>query len=291
MAPPDGFAALILTHGRADNVLTYDSLRAQGYTGRIVVVVDDLDPQLERYRERFGDELEVFDKRAAARRRSTDTMDNFHDRLGVVLFARNECWEIARRLGLESFAQLDDDYDNWQYRFDGDLHYTQSCKARDLDGVFGALVEFLRCTPTITVCLAQGGDFIGGVDSPRAANVRLLRKAMNTFVCRTDRPFAFRGRINEDVTAYALDGSRGALFVTTTQMSVNQQDTQQQAGGLTGSYLSLGTYAKSFYSVIACPSSVKVSALRGPTFTRIHHAVDWRRAVPKIVRESLRRGV
>jgi len=39
----DSFAALILTHGRPDNVITERTLRRQGYTGRIVFVLDDED--------------------------------------------------------------------------------------------------------------------------------------------------------------------------------------------------------------------------------------------------------
>ena len=56
--------------------------------------------------------------------------------------------------------------------------------------------------------IAQGGDFIGGAKS---LNFRkgILRKAMNTFICDTERPFTFVGRINEDVNTYVTLGSRG----------------------------------------------------------------------------------
>ena len=37
------FAAFILTHGRADDVLTYDTLRRCGYTGKIYLLVDNED--------------------------------------------------------------------------------------------------------------------------------------------------------------------------------------------------------------------------------------------------------
>ena len=41
------FVAFILTHGRADNVITYNTLRNHGYTGRIVLIIDDEDTQRE----------------------------------------------------------------------------------------------------------------------------------------------------------------------------------------------------------------------------------------------------
>ena len=43
------FVAFILTHGRADNVITYKAVRKAGYTGRIVLVLDNEDEQLDRY--------------------------------------------------------------------------------------------------------------------------------------------------------------------------------------------------------------------------------------------------
>ena len=43
------FAAFILTHGRPDNVLTYDSLKKAGYTGRIVLIIDNEDKNKEKY--------------------------------------------------------------------------------------------------------------------------------------------------------------------------------------------------------------------------------------------------
>lgn len=54
-------------------------------------------------------------------------------------------------------------------------------------------------------------------------------------------------------------------------------------GGLTDAYLDSGTYVKSFYSVIAVPNCVKISAM-GSKDLRIHHKVDWNKAVPKLLR-------
>ena len=37
------YAVFILSHGRPDNVITYQTLRKCGYTGRIFIIVDDED--------------------------------------------------------------------------------------------------------------------------------------------------------------------------------------------------------------------------------------------------------
>jgi hypothetical protein len=75
------------------------------------------------------------------------------------------------------------------------------------------------------------------------------------------------------------------------QAQLVQMQTQSNAGGMTEMYLESGTYVKSFYSVMYAPSCVKVGELgdpRSPHY-RIHHSINWRVAVPKIMRETVRK--
>ena len=62
----EDFAVLILSHGRADNVITYKTLQRAGYTGRIYIVIDNEDKQADRYYQNFGDKVIMFDKAAEA---------------------------------------------------------------------------------------------------------------------------------------------------------------------------------------------------------------------------------
>lgn len=279
----NNFGVLILSHGRANNVITVKTLREQGYTGKIYIVCDDLDEQISLYQENFGKEnIVIFNKLYAMS--ITDTADNFNDKRAVV-YARNMCHSIAKELGLEYFLELDDDYKMFNVRYDnnGKMAWV---KIKDLDKLFESIVNYLELTGAKTVAMAQGGDYIGGVDG--FLKKGLARKAMNSFFCKTDRPFKFYGKINEDVCAYTLNGSRGGLFFTITNLSVEQLQTQSNAGGLTDIYLNLGTYIKSFYSVIICPSCVKVSVM-GNKFMRIHHKVKWNNCVPKIISEKYKK--
>ena len=63
---------------------------------------------------------------------------------------------------------------------------------------------------------------------------------------------------------------------------VDQKTTQATKGGNTEAYLEYGTYIKSFYSILACPSCIKVGTL-GLSNIRFHHIVDWEHCVPKII--------
>ena len=123
----DDFCAFILTHGRPDNVLTYKTLLNAGYTGKIYIVIDNEDKTEARYRENFGDMVLQFDKAAAAQ--TFDEGDNFNDRRAII-YARNSCWELARKVGCKYFIQLDDDYTNFIVRYNSKKEYVSAARVR-----------------------------------------------------------------------------------------------------------------------------------------------------------------
>lgn len=277
---PNNFAALILTHGRPNNVITYDTLRKQGYTGKIIIVIDNEDKQADAYIKKYGKEVVVFDKFEMSRK--FDTADNFNDRRSIV-FARNAAFDIAKDIGVTYFMQLDDDYTSFVFKFDENIEYKET-KIKNLDLMFYNLLKFYKSTNALSVAMAQNGDFIGGGNGSFAINPTLKRKCMNTFICSTERPFQFSGRINEDVNTYTNLGGRGGLFLTVPNVAISQKQTQSNKGGMTDIYIDGGTYIKSFYSVLFSPSCVKV-AMMGDKHRRLHHRVAWNNAVPKIIRE------
>lgn len=274
------FACLILSHGRADNVKTYNTLRKHGYTGPIYIVIDNEDKSADEYIKTFGrDAVIVFDKRKT--REQTDTIDNFHKN-NVVLFARNASYQIAKDLGLDYFCQLDDDYSDFTFKFDSNKQFQGRRPVTDLDRVFDIHLDYFKSIPALSIAFAQEGDFIGGPNSTCGKKITSKRKVMNSFICSVDRPIKFLGRVNEDVNMYLQYGSIGEVLLTPMVVSLQQELTQQSKGGLTEIYLEYGTYVKSFYSVIVAPSAVTIQPM-GPSHPRLHHRIDWNAAVPKIL--------
>lgn len=286
----DDFCAFILTHGRPDRVHTYQTLQKSGYTGKVFIVIDDEDKAESQYRQKFGDQVLKFDKRAIAAR--IDEGDNFQDRRAII-YARNACWELARQVGCRYFIHLDYDYTSFQFRYTSKGQYGYVPIHTTLDDVLTAMLEFFMQTPMLTLALSQGGDHIGGSYLGGVASLgshrdpRLKRKAMNSFICSVDREFEFIGRVNEDVNTYVTLGRQGHLFCTVMQAQLFQKQTQTNAGGMTELYLDCGTYLKTFYSVMYAPSCVKVGVLgdpRSPHY-RMHHDIDWDSAAPAILDE------
>ena len=233
----------------------------------------------------YGDKVMQFNKREQAAK--TDYADNHGEDRRSVVFARNYCFDLAKNLGIKYFCELDDDYTNFEYRYIEE-NKLKIKSVKQLDTVFSLLVNFLEESGALTVAMAQGGDFIGGANSGTYKK-GILRKAMNSFVCSTDRPFQFYGRINEDTTAYCVHGMRGKLMFTITPVSLVQTQTQKSAGGWTEVYLERGTYVKSFYSVMFEPSCVTVQIM-GDKHRRIHHHIAWNNCVPCIIDEKYKKG-
>lgn len=249
------FAVFILSHGRADNVLTINTLRKIGYTGKIYIIIDNEDNQAEKYKKlKDVEDVIIFDKEKEME--FTDTADNYKDHR-LVVYARNKCHDIAKDLGLEYFLELDDDYTGFSIRYDNNGKLSRK-SITQADRLFEDMIEFLEKSNALTVAFAQSGDYIGGIEGS-VWKKQLARKAMNCFFCKTDRPFKFSGSTNEDVNAY-----------------------------ITYIYLDNGTYVKSFYSVIHQPQCAKISTM-GNKFRRIHHKILWEHCTPKIINQKYKK--
>ena len=292
----NNFAVFILTHGRANNVKTYKTLRKYGYTGKIVLIVDDADKQQKEYIKNFNNKsddkktsVHIFSKKNAIN--ITDACDNFKNTKSVV-YARNYAFKIAKTLKYDYFLVLDDDYSEFRYAFDNKTKYiTAKNKVSNLDKLFSIFLKFYIKTPSLTLCMAQAGDFIGGAGSnisKYALQGKFMRKAMNSFFCSTKKPFKYLGQLNDDVNTYVKYGLLGKLMITCPLIRLTQSDTQQQTGGLTDIYLDFGTYTKSFYSVMIAPASVKIITM-GVNKRRIHHKIKANATYPKILSETLKK--
>jgi hypothetical protein len=278
----NNFAVFILSHGRPDNVITYETLRRQGYTGKIYIIVDDEDKTINEYKAKYKKEIIVFSKAEYADK--FDIMDNFSGNK-VIVYARNACYDIARKLKLDYFFEYEDDYTQFLYRFVSGSKLDHRV-IRNLDDILPVMIKCLEDTKATTIAFAQGGDFIGGANSFK--NNTFKRKAMNSFVFKVNKDpkddVLFIGRMNDDVNTYLTEGKVGKLFFQVSNVMLNQLATQSNSGGNTEAYKAYGTYVKSFYSVMTAPSCCKIN-LMGMTNKRLHHKIKWNNAVPKVISE------
>lgn len=279
------FAVFVLSHGRADKLLTIKSLHKYGYTGKWFIIIDDEDSQADLYYRNYGiDHVIMFNKKQAGEK--FDIMDNFTGRQ-VPTFARNVLYDIASMLGLNYFFEADDDLTCFRQRYLDDTGKLCTRYAMDMDSIMTAYLDYMDNAPIDVLAFAQTGDLIGGKESKMYAN-RYRRKAMQGFFVRVNHPFSYIGRFNDDVNAYVEYGKRGYLFLTFRDIVMDTPETQVRKGGISDAYAKYGTYVKSFYSVMLCPSSVFINVM-GVNHRRIHHSIDWEKAVPKIISSDFRK--
>lgn len=275
------FVVFITCYGKPNDCITLQTLHDCGYTGDWYLICSDDDVTLQGYLDIYKDKVIVFNKRA---NKDFDIMDNF-DNDKCVVYARNKCFDFAKERGYKYFVELDDDYIDFFVRWKHENSLKRSHFIGSLNDVFNAYIDFLSCSDSIQcVCLPQGGDFIGGLGA-NLVKRKYLRKCMNSQICKVSDRFEFKGRINEDVNAVLNASSYGKVhiqfFEDTGGVVIDQRQTQT-TGGLTNIYLDLGTYVKSFYSVMLMPSAVQINMM-GDTHLRIHHHVNDQYAHPKII--------
>jgi hypothetical protein len=281
MAKNNDFCIFIISNGRANNVVTWRTLDNKKSKYPRYIILDDIDTQIDDYKKKYGDDkIIVFNKEEIAK--TTEHGDNFWN-LRTTTHARNACYNIAKDLGYTYFLVLDDDYTGFQYRIDSKFNYPNPVKSiTDIDKTFNYFLDYYKSIPALSICMAQGGDYIGGDNKFGVGRTQYSRKAMNSWFCSIDRPIKFISRLNEDVNTYLTLGSRGDLFLTVPFVSLSQLATQKSKGGMTQAYIDGGTYVKSFYTVMYCPSFCKID-LMGTTNKRLHHKIKWNNAVPKII--------
>jgi hypothetical protein len=282
------FCVFIISHGRANNVVTLKTLQKAGFTGPLFIVIDNEDKQADQYVHKFGRErVVVFDKIKYAA--MVDSCDNFENRR-TTTHARNACFDIAAAKGFEYFLVLDDDYTGF-YVISPQSKNTTDIKTKKFDAICEEFCRFLDVDERIdSLCFMQTGDTVGGMQSFTKWHEKFPfgnRKAMNSFFCKTSRRFWFFSRLNEDVNTYLALGGRGRLFMTIPQVLLSQKRTQGNDGGMATAYLDSGTYIKTFYTVMIGPSFCKATVTAA--MQRIHHKISWNNAVPKIIAEEHRK--
>lgn len=277
------FLVTILTHGRPDKVITYSTLRRCGYTGNILLILDNEDKTVEDYRKTYRkDEIYVFDKGKEAE--LTDACDNFQHHKAAV-YARNASYRIVQELGYRYFIQLDDDYTGFYYRMGKNYEFIEK-SIKNLDAIFDMLLDFYIQSQAESIAIAQDGELLGGSQNNIIKNGwKIKRKCMNSWICDVDKPLRFTGHLNDDCTCYTLGGRMGKLFMQINMLSLKQAPTQSVGGGMTDIYKQSGTYLKTMYTIMQAPSCTKMKIL-GLVYPRIHHHINYKHCTSKIIREE-----
>ena len=252
MTIDERYAIVIISHKRADDQRTLKSMREANYRGDWYIMIDDQDPQGQKYIENYGDHVVIYDKERQYG--LTDSMDNFH-KLCTDVYARNAVMEWAKGMGYKYVFILDDDITHFRFRF-ARGEKLLSAHVTDLTEVTDMVYDFLESTNALAFSFAGSNGMFGGAKGSqwKTRLDRRMYQAMFIRVC--DKRFS--GTQNCDENFCMLEGKRGAGIFQSKEITISTPERGSNAGGISEAYQDSGMYVANFYSILCMPSSHKL---------------------------------
>lgn len=257
----DSFVIFILSHGRAGNVITLDTLRSCGYSGEWRLVVDDEDEQKDDYISAYGaDRVVIFSKSEYAEK--VDTI-SICDKPKSPVFARNAICDLAVKSGCKWFGMWDDDIKNVLFRYasEGKL---RGKKVSDLDSVFSAMIDFMQEAGADAMAFANAGGMMGGIHGAWSEGLRQI--VCNTYIIRTGSRSPFIGVFNEDLHYSFLKTSVGEMVFEIMGICFMAPERGTNSGGLSDFYKEQNArnwFEMNVQSLVCCPSMVRINPASG----------------------------
>jgi len=269
----NNFLVFIITHKRANSVLTFTALREQGYSGDICLIVDDTDNQIVEYKQKFNNVV-VFNKQEYIDK--VDTLC-YPKNPNSAVYARAFVEDYARSLNLKSFMLIDDDITRFNFRYN-DNGLLRSMKVSNLDDVINIYNNYLLECNLSTISFGGGASYIGGIS---CLDNNMKRRCFQCYLRNVSIPLTWVSNMNEDYISTVREGKLGKLLFELLDVGIVAKETMtgNQSGGMQEFYKQVDTFKRSFFSVISDPSSFSVQNKKDKFIIRC----KWNNAVPKIV--------
>ena len=267
------FAIFILTNGRPNNQHTLEFLK-KSFNGDVFLLCDNEDSTLKEYQKNYGKNVVVFDKNEWVLK--SDPMDNFQSKKSV-LYARNAVFEIAKDMGYDYFAMVDDDITQLSFRYEKDGKLVGK-PVHNFDRVISNALDFMDGTKTDFFSFGTDKIYIGGSSNSQFKK-KIIDKVYNFIICRTGCKHFYKGIMNEDEIHNILSMSVGTLVKSSTIIQMQMKPVGRDSiGGNAETYNENGyySYVRNFYPVIAFPVLKLKAGKKGFTFgcDRAHYTVQ-----------------
>lgn len=276
----------IPSYHRADRLASLSYLKKRNQPpGEVYVFIDDEGGDEEEYRRtcrRYGANLVVFNQQE-----SRDGYDYVHRpsksrRSGGQ--ARNMMWKYAVANGIEQYVVIDDDSksDTWR-PFGMSLGKYSRMSPAQFQRIVDSVAAMQRRHRLGIFGLSQNGEMF--YSKKRIEQNVLRKKVMNfSFYLTSLVHGGERGVQDNDTSQFVTAMQRGLLCASfATGLTLNQCLSATQPGGLTDLYKECHLLNKALVTVIQNPSAIR-AVKRKDIGGRVHHHVDYRYLMPKILR-------
>lgn len=271
------FAVFITTHNRVESTTTYDTLRKAGYTGKIYTVVDNEDPQLLRYLNRFPDVL-VYNKQLQFNK--CDKVIKTEQRASVT-YARNAVEDYAEYMNLDAFLVCDDDIIGLRYRWVEGTTVRSLAMNGGLDKVLEYYTQYILENNIAVTSFVHMLFYMSGVHN-LDKRISEQREVVQIFLRNRKHKINWVGVMRQDMLTNMATSKMGYIwwalpFVTYDAKAMNE--TGENIGGMLETYNNISEYNRTFLGVIASPYCIKV----GCANDRIKMAWNKSSAYPMII--------
>ena len=278
----------ILSHNSPDKCRTLDTLVRLKYSGRIYIIIDDEDKFVDKYKEKYGKKLIVFNKKyflltanSGVERQKTP---------GCTLTARNAVEEAAKLLKLNHFIVLDDDIID--FKWVQPQHDTKTLKTYDVknfDEILTDTIDYMVSANIACLSFFTQNLFIGGYEGITSENALKKRTVSNCLI----RNMKFSNKqfmcMYEDWCYSLFSNKIGELVfsVPFLKIIVEPQHTQKgnkQSSDGNAELYNIDDYRRNFLPVLAFPNCVTIKTYNN----KLTPAMKYENVYPKIVSSKFR---
>lgn len=226
-------AIYICTHGRPGKQITHKMLRDAGYTGDIILVIDNEDEHGQGYLEfvKYDDRtwLHIFDKQKIID--STNTTKSPPNRK-TILYAKNACEMFANEDGVDCFAICDDDIPGFRYRYIEDGSCKSLTVTQNMDKVIQSYMEYLLESDITATSFGMAQFYFSG-ENCFSPETMLKWRVPYTFVFRnTKHKVNWVSDYGEDITTAIECANQGKFMMASPFVQMNLSPMGVGEGGM-----------------------------------------------------------
>ena len=271
----NNFAIIIKSHKRANTQLTLEELKKMNYKGNLFIIVDDEDPQLNEYKENYGNIIKVFNKDEMLK--YADTLDNFNNKNNALLpaiYAK----KLAENLKLDYYFLMDDDIFSIRERYE-ENNQLKGRNINNINAIIEVFINYMKKTNISCLSFGNEGGYIGGINGKFKNGIG--RNNNQNFLIKTKDNINFLGTRNEDFNMIANYSKIGKIIFEIYRIGIRSPERGTNSGGLKDDYETSGFYVANFYSIIIAPYCCKL----GYRNDKIILKRDWKNFGPMIISE------
>ena len=279
------YAVMICTHGRPNAQHTLKILRDCGYTGKIILIVDDEDDTLpELMMKTFGEaEIVEFNKQMWIDKSDTGTIENQRK---CILYAKNFCEDLAKERQLDAFVIADDDIFNFRYRYP-EYGKLKSLKiTKDMDKVIEAYAEYMLSADIVAIGFGFTQFYFSGENSFSPENFLKYRVPYNFVFRNTKHRIDWMSWFGEDIITAVMYNKRGYFMQDFPFVQQEIKPLAKEAGGMKDTYDNNSDIRLAMQNIMYLPSELKAFKYRGKYMASIKRD----KAFPMLISSSYKKS-